>query len=97
MSRKDEVLRVTSAMVDLHRAELCDWLTGLGVDPATVRPEFVIRKGEREYELHLTEFVLNENGRRFLDLVTEEIVTKPLVVPLGTSETWPRVFAAIPA
>jgi hypothetical protein len=70
--------------------ELRNWVRSLGVDPANVRTEFAIMIGESSYELHLSEFVRNKGGGHIVNHAHNETVSKPLIIDLGQTETWPE-------
>lgn len=81
-------------MRDDRREELIAWIKSLGVNPNDVRQAFVIVAAELEYELHLTTYRRSPEGRIRIDRATEDAVTEPLVVPLGTSKSWPAWLGA---
>lgn len=81
-------------MRDDRREELITWIKSLGVDPNDVRQAFVIVEAEQEYELHLTTYRRSPAGRIRIDRATEDAVTEPLIVPLGTSKAWPAWLGA---
>jgi hypothetical protein len=86
------ILRVdTEYMRDDKREELIAWIKslGIGIDHSNVRKAFVIIRAEQEYELHLTVYRRSPEGRIMIDRATEDAVTEPLIVPLGTSKSWP--------
>lgn len=69
--------------------ELIEWVRSLGIDPSNVRAQGVIIPGEQGYNLHLSEFVRDEQGKLILDQAFNEVVSKPLVIDLGPEKTWP--------
>jgi len=69
--------------------ELTAWVASLGVEVKDVVPVGLIVSGEREYELHLTRYIRNEQGHIRYDRAAERAVTEPLVVKLGTTPSWP--------
>jgi hypothetical protein len=69
--------------------EVCQWVRSLGVEPANVRPVFYIMIGDNGYELHLSEYVRDEQGSQIIDHAFNYTVSKPLIIDLGQSETWP--------
>jgi hypothetical protein len=73
--------------------EIQEWVKQLGVNPSDVRPKIVIDMGEQGYRLHLSRFVRNSAGRRILDIALGEVVSEPLVIDLGTEQTWPAWLA----
>lgn len=72
-----------------RREELIAWIKSLGVEPNDVRQAFVIVEAAQQYELHLTTYRRSPEGRIRIDHATEDAVTEPLIVKLGTSKTWP--------
>jgi hypothetical protein len=76
-------------MRDDRREELIAWIKSLGIDHNNVRNAFVIVASGQEYELHLTTYRRSPEGRIRIDRATEDAVTEPLIVPLGTSKVWP--------
>jgi hypothetical protein len=73
--------------------EVKDWVTSLGVEPNDVRPQLLIEMGEKGYRLHLSRFVLNADGKKILDRAANEVVSEPLILELGTEQTWPAWLA----
>ena len=74
---------------------VADWLTALGVVPKHVRTFGVVVRAASSYELHLSQFVLNEQGKKRIDLARNEVVTTPLVVDLGPTRCWPACLDAL--
>jgi hypothetical protein len=72
-----------------RREELVNWIASLGVDINDALPVGLVVMAEREYELHLTRYIRDEQGRMRLDRAAERAVTEPLVIGLGTSKSWP--------
>jgi hypothetical protein len=72
-----------------QREEVVAWISSLGVKPDDIRAQLVIVKGERSFELHLSRFVRNDAGNMIIDRAFNSVVSEPLVIELGTKETWP--------
>lgn len=88
-----EILKVHAGKDHLPGHELDQlsaWLRNLRIDNVDIRALAIVRRGEG-YELHLSEFVLNDRGAKQLDLALGEPVTRPRVIQLGTVPTWPTV------
>ena len=66
-----------------------EWVRSFGVEPNDVRPLFTIRRGEREWELHLSRFRRGEGGRMIIDHARNDVVTDLMIVHIGARESWP--------
>lgn len=78
-----------NAMRPDRREYIAEWVKSLGVEPNDVRGKGVIVMGERGYELHLSKFVCNERGGHIFDRATNDSVSQPLIIDLGTDLCWP--------
>jgi len=75
--------------------EMTDWLRSLGIDPTNIALlAAVVQSGDR-YELHLTEYLRDEQGQRFLDLAADQLAARPVVVPVE-KDSWPAWLAGRP-
>lgn len=72
------------------RDEVKGWVRRMGVDLASVTPRLKIELTPQGFRLHLSQYVLNENGRKILDHAEDRAVTRPLVIELGRERTWPE-------
>lgn len=71
-----------------EREQICDWLKGLDVDPASVKSGYVTA-GLDGYQLRLLQYVRGENGAHILVPHQNRVQTVEYVVPLGEQATWP--------
>src|SRR6266705_685767 len=69
------------------RDELCAWLGRVGANPDDVRAFAVLLTPAAEFELHLTEYVRDEQGSMIVDWAMTECVTRPRVIALGSERT----------
>lgn len=84
------VLRVnTAALEPAQLGPWLDWVRSLGLEPKDFCPELVIMGRGFDYELHLTEYVRDDAGRKILDYALQRAYTRPHIVSLGTERTWP--------
>jgi hypothetical protein len=70
-------------------AEMCAWVSSLGVDPAEVLPQFRILWWQGTYRLHLSRKV-RVNGHDVFDHALDKVWSEPLVIDLGTEPRWPK-------
>lgn len=78
-----------------RRESLVEWVRSLGVNPDDIRPVAVVRDGEHGYELHLSLYVRDENGKLTVDVAADNVVSEPMVIELGTEQFWPRWIGAV--
>lgn len=75
-----------------HRRAL-EFIRGTGLDPAKIKPEWVIIRRGNLTELHVSEYVFAASGRYTMDYARNEPVTVPVIVPLGPAsapQAWPE-------
>jgi hypothetical protein len=83
--------RAYSEDYDMGRmAEMIDWIRSFGVDPKNIALDVVIVHRAGQDELHLTEYVLGDGGRKIIDFAANAPVTRPVIVPVaeGSWPTW---------
>ncbi len=87
-----EVLRLDQIADEEQGRQWADYVRGLGVDPDRVCAHLAIyRDAEGRYHLHLSEKLPHPSGKGdWLDLVTDRLATKPVVIDLGHEQTWPE-------
>lgn len=76
------------ALPEAEREQICEWLKGLDVDPASVKSGYVTA-GLDGYQLRLLQYVRGENGAHILVPHQNRVQTVEHVVPLGDQATWP--------
>lgn len=95
----------TRALDDAQREAAVEWVRSLGLDANELCPTIAICRDENGYELHVSRAVGDEPApgeikAPRLDVARNDIVTEPVVVPLGADATWPelgRDIAEVPA
>lgn len=87
----DEIHIDSGRMRSDRREALIDWVRSLGFEPRDIRPEVVIRRGEREWELHVSRYVRNEHGGIVIDEALGEAASIPVVIPIGSQPSWPAL------
>ncbi len=70
------------------RQQAIDWVTSLGIKPANVLPTI----GLHGQQLYLTEKVRTDKGGDQVDLLTEQLVTRPLIVQLDPEHQPPEAL-----
>lgn len=78
----------TSWLTPARLAEMTEWLRELGVKPEDIAIRAALVQNGNRYELHMTEFVRNEAGNKYLDLAAGEPVTAPRIVEVAEG-SWP--------
>lgn len=72
-----------------RETEVRAWLVELDLDPARFARQLAVTRTGETYELHLTEYLLDdEHGVKYLDWAAQEPATRPLVVPVPAGR-WP--------
>lgn len=85
-----EQIRVDAGLLRQDRIEAVqEWVRSLGEKPEDVRGTFLIVRGEREWELHLSRFRRDDRGKIVVDQATNSAVTDPVVIGIGTARNWP--------
>lgn len=88
-----EIVHLVKEQIDMlrpdRREELIHWVAGLGVKPDDVDPALLIERGEKSYLLHLSRRLRDDAGKLRMDWAHGRPVTEPLVVDLGSEQTWP--------
>lgn len=68
--------------------EMVEWIRSLGVDPTNIALNVLVVDRAGQYELHLTEHVLDAAGQKAIDLATDTVVSHPVIVPVE-KDSWP--------
>jgi hypothetical protein len=84
------IIDTATVAADL-RQQIIDWVRSLGVEPATVLPTF----GLHAQQVYLTEKVRTPEGRDQIDLVAEQVVTRPLVLDLDADHQPPPALVEL--
>jgi hypothetical protein len=79
---------------DGRREEVADWIRSLGLDPTNMDLRIAVTQRGAQYELHLSEYVLDTDGRKQIDHAVDQPYRRPVVVPIE-SETWPAWLAGV--
>lgn len=64
-------------ITDAQRGQVCEWLRRHGLDPNNITDVAVMGS-----EIHVTEYVTDVSGNRYVDYAANEPVTWPRAVPL---------------
>jgi hypothetical protein len=76
-------------LTPIRLAEMREWLESLGVDPADIALRAaLVQRADGAYELHMTEHVRDEAGRKRLDLASGLPVSVPRIVEVADG-SWP--------
>lgn len=89
---RDDLYRVgPDGQTDSSRAdELVEWMRRLGVDPANISLDAVLTHDDAlQHYLHLSEYVVDDKGRKQIDYAADAVYRRPVVVPVEPG-SWPR-------
>lgn len=64
------------------RASMADLVTDLGHDPDVIAAAFAVEHTDDACLLHLTEFLLDGQGRRYIDPATDDIASRDHAIPV---------------
>ena len=65
------------------REQVCAWLRSLDLDPELVALPLLVARHDGQYHLHATVRLLTPDGVFRVDYARNELVTEPVVIPLG--------------
>jgi hypothetical protein len=86
----DTVRVDTSRFSEAERKASISWIRSLGWEPNDLRAVFALVNRHGEWELHLSRFLPDSDGRpRWLDVAHQDLVSAPEVVSLGSSPWLP--------
>lgn len=74
-----------------RREAVTEWVRSLGIEPKDCAARAAIVAAESGWELHLSRYVRNDEGKIRVDRAREEAVTEPVIVPIGTERNWPEL------
>lgn len=91
-ARQDDLYRPgPDGTTDTSRAdEMVEWIRQFGIDPTNIATVAVLsHDNDGQHHLHLSEYVLDEHGRKQIDLAADELYRRPVVVPVEP-DSWPN-------
>jgi hypothetical protein len=72
-----------------REAEISTLLREHGVDPADVMQAMAVTAtDDGRHQLHVSRFLRNANGRMYLDVARDQVVSEPVVIDVEQG-TWP--------